>query len=67
MDAFEILKDKAVKKLEARKLIADAISDGSFSLDDFCSKAGGLNDKQIATFLEAVERVRREAASALII
>ena len=49
MDAFEILKDKAVKKLEARKLIADAISDGSFSLDDFCSKAGGLNDKQIAT------------------
>ena len=50
MDAFEILKDKAVKKLEARKLIADAISDGSFSLVDFCSKAGGLNDKQIEYF-----------------
>ncbi|MEE1261437.1 hypothetical protein [Ruminococcus sp.] len=65
MDAFEILKDKAVKKLEARKLIADAISDGSFSLDDFCSKAGGLNDKQIATFLEAVESVSGQKGSCL--
>ena len=31
MDVFEILNDKSIRKLEARKLIADSISDGGQS------------------------------------
>lgn len=57
MDVFEILNDKSIRKLEARKLIADSISDGSFSLTDFSGRAEQLKDKQTATFLEAIESV----------
>ena len=62
MDVFEILNDKSIRKLEARKLIADSISDGSFSLTDFSGRAEQLNDKQTATFLEAIESVTGQAS-----
>ena len=65
MDVFEILNDKSIKKLEARKLIADSISDGSFSLSDFSGRAEELKDKQTATFLEAVESVTGQKDSRL--
>lgn len=65
MDVFEILNDKSIRKLEARKLIADSISDGSFSLTDFSGRAEQLNDKQTATFLEAIESVTGQKDSRL--
>ncbi|MDO4892262.1 MAG: hypothetical protein Q3989_03075 [Eubacteriales bacterium] len=65
MDVFEILNDKSIKKLEARKLIADSISDGSFSLSDFSGRAEELKDRQTATFLEAVESVTGQKDSRL--
>ena len=65
MDVFEILNDKSIKKLEARKLIADSISDGSFSLSDFSGRAEELKDRQTATFLEAIESVTGQKDSRL--
>lgn len=65
MDVFKILNDKSIRKLEARKLIADSISDGSFSLTDFSGRAEQLNDKQTATFLEAIESVTGQKDSRL--
>lgn len=65
MDAFEILKDKSIKKLEARKLIIDLINSGSFSSDDFFDRADELNEKQTATFLEAVESITGQKESCL--
>lgn len=65
MDVFEILNDKSIRKLEARKLIADSISDGSFSLTDFSGRAEQLKDKQTATFLEAIESVTGQKDSRL--
>ena len=55
MDAITLLTQKDVKKIEVREQLVSAIADGSFSLEDFKSRAGELNDKQTATFLEAVE------------
>ena len=57
MDAITLLTQKDVKKIEVREQLVSAIADGSFSLEDFKSRAGELNDKQTATFLEAVEAV----------
>ena len=57
MDAITLLAQKDVKKIEVREQLVSAIADGSFSLEDFKSRAGELNDKQTATFLEAVEAV----------
>ncbi len=57
MDVIEILKDKSIKKLQARELIVRAIADGSFSLREFESRLGELNEKQIATVLEAIEEI----------
>ena len=57
MDAITLLTQKGVKKIEVREQLVSAIADGSFSLEDFKSRAGELNDKQTATFLEAVEAV----------
>lgn len=65
MDAFEILKDKSIKKLEARKLIIDLINSGSFSSDDFFDRADELNEKQTAIFLEAVESITGQKESCL--
>lgn len=65
MDAFEILKDKSIKKIEARKQIVDLITGGSFSPDDFFGRADELNEKQIATFLEAVESITGQKDSCL--
>ena len=65
MDVFEILNDKSIRKLETRKLIADSISDGTFSLTDFSGRAEELKDKQTATFLEAVESVTGQKDSRL--
>lgn len=64
-DVIEILNQKGIKKIDARKLIIEAVSDGSFSLADFESRAGELKDKQIATFLEAVEAVTGQSSDAL--
>lgn len=57
MDAITLLTQKDVKKIEVREQLVSAIAEGSFSLEDFKSRAGELNDKQTATFLEAVEAV----------
>ena len=57
MDAITLLTQKGVKKIEAREQLVSAIADDSFSLGEFKSRVGELNDKQIATFLEAVEAV----------
>ena len=57
MDAITLLTQKGVKKSEAREQLVSAIADDSFSLGEFKSRVGELNDKQIATFLEAVEAV----------
>ena len=57
MDAITLLTQKDVKKIEVREQLVSAIADGSFSLEDFKSRAGELNDKHTATFLEAVEAV----------
>ena len=65
MDVFEILNDKRIRKLEARKLIADSISDGTFSLTDFSGRAEELKDRQTATFLEAVESITGQKDSRL--
>ena len=56
-NAITLLTQKGVKKIEVREQLVSAIADGSFSLEDFKSRAGELNDKQTATFLEAVEAV----------
>ena len=63
MDAVGLLKQKGIKKLEAREKIAAAITDGSFSLGELQSRIGELKEKQIATVLEAIEEVtgRRSA------
>ena len=62
MDTVGSLKQKGIKKLEAREKIAAAITDGSFSLGELQSRIGELKEKQIATVLEAIEEVtgRRE-------
>lgn len=65
MDAIAILTNKSIKRIEARKLLAGAIADGSFALESLQNSIDLLNDKQIAVFLEAVEAVTREKGSAL--
>ena len=65
MDAITLLTQKDVKKIEVREQLVSAIADGSFSLEDFKSRAGELNDKQTATFLEAIESVTGQKDSRL--
>ena len=57
MDAIALLTQKGVKKIEVREQLVSVIADSSFSFEDFKSRAGELNEKQTATFLEAVEAV----------
>ena len=57
MDVIAMLTQKGVKKTEIREQLVAAIADGSFSLDENADRIKALNDKQAATFLEAVEAV----------
>ena len=57
MDVFEILTRKGIKKLEARELTAQAILDGDFAPESFDERRTELNEKQIATLLEAIEMI----------
>ncbi len=52
-------------ELHGLYIAIDSISDGSFSLTDFSGRAEQLNDKQTATFLEAIESVTGQKDSRL--
>ena len=65
MQTIDILNQKGIKKIEMRKLLVDAITGGSFSLEEIESASDSLKDKQIATVLEAIEAVSGQRTAVL--
>ena len=65
METIDILNQKGIKKIEMRKLLVDAITGGSFSLEEIESASDSLKDKQIATVLEAIEAVSGQKTAVL--
>ena len=56
MDAITLLTQKGVKKIEVREQLVSAIADGSFSLEDFKSRAGELNASKPRPFSKQWKR-----------
>lgn len=65
MNVIEILSQKGLKKLQAREMLVQIITEEGFSFEDCKDKLETLKDKQIATFLEAVEAVSGQKGNKL--
>ena len=64
-NVVEILNQRNIKKTEAREVIVRIIQKGDFSLNESVKELEMLKDKQIATFLEAVEFISGQKESAI--
>ncbi len=57
MTLVEILSDKSIKKMAARKMITEGILDGRYSMDEIATAVKVLKENKVATILEAIEEI----------
>jgi len=57
MSIIELLKDKSLKGTERRQAVVNMIVAGELTVNDVAAMAAAIDEKQVATVLEAVEEV----------